>query len=293
MDGHTLLPREVPLGGPRGLLVRRTLPHRAIRTIGTWCFADHYGPVAGEPMVVAPHPHLGLQTASWLLAGRIEHRDSVGGRATVRPGELSLMTAGHGIAHSEYSDGGPLLGVQLWIALPDAHRGQAPHFEHHADLPRVDLGAARGTLLLGSWAGATSPAAAYAPIVGVEIVLTGTARLPLDRGFEHGVLVADGDAAVDGQPVPFGGLRYLPPGREAATVSSAGGAVLLLLGGQPLAEDLLMWWNFVGRDHEEILRAREDWEAGRRFGAVVGDGRPGIPAPPLPAVRMLPRPNRP
>jgi redox-sensitive bicupin YhaK (pirin superfamily) len=299
---QTLAPREVPLGGPKGILVRRTLPHRAIRTIGAWCFVDHYGPVdltaaGARGMVVPPHPHTGLQTVTWLLEGSVEHRDSVGSHQTVRPGELSLMTAGRGISHSEYSLPGAerLFGIQLWVALPEDARRTAPHFEHHGGLPAGQDDGVGVTVFLGALAGLVSPAVTYSPLLGAQVRLTAgaVARLPLDPSFEHGVLVADGAASVDAEPLGFGDLRYLGQGRDGVTVGSDDGATLLLLGGEPLREDLLMWWNFVGRTHEDIAAARQDWEAGRGFGQVVGDDRPRTPAPPLPGVRMMPRGNRP
>ncbi len=299
---ETLLPREVPLGGPKGILVRRTIPHRAIRTIGAWCFADHYGPVdltapAARGMVVPPHPHTGLQTVTWLLDGEVEHRDSVGSLQLVRPGELSLMTAGRGIAHSEYSVPGAarLFGVQLWVALTDAFRHQSPHFEHHDDLPSVESDGVQATVFMGTFAGVSSPAQAYSPIVGAELTLPPGADLqvPLDPDFEYGLLVADGSAEVDDEPLDSGTLRYCGWGRDSSRVRSAQGATLLVLGGEPLAETLLMWWNFVGRDHDEIVQARADWESGSRFGTVAGDENPPLPAPPLPSVRMRPRPARP
>lgn len=299
---QTLAPREVPLGGPKGILVRRTLPHRAIRTIGAWCFVDHYGPVdltdpAARGMVVPPHPHTGLQTVTWLLEGEVEHRDSVGSHQLVRPGELSLMTAGRGIAHSEYSAPGVdrLFGIQLWVALPDAERHQDPHFEHHGDLPAGSDGGAEVVVILGSLAGLHSPARTYSPLLGAQVRLApgAAARLPLDPAFEHGVLVADGTASIDGEPVGLGDLRYLGAGPGSVGVGSDDGATLLLLGGEPLAEELLMWWNFVGRTHEEIVAARQAWERGEGFGPVAGDDRQATPAPPLPGVRMMPRGNRP
>jgi redox-sensitive bicupin YhaK (pirin superfamily) len=297
----TLLPREVPLGGPKGILVRRALPHRFIRTIGAWCFADHYGPIAvsgdsSAGMSVPPHPHVGLQTVTWLLAGQVEHRDSLGSLQRVLPGQLNLMTAGHGIAHSEYSlpVTDRLFGVQLWVALTEGERGRAPGFEHHADLPQGASDGVELTVLTGDLAGLRSPASTFSPLAGAELRIPAGAatRIPLERDFEYGVLVLDGAAEVDGEHVPFGALRYLGWGRQAVALSSSGGATVLLLGGEPLAEHLLMWWNFIGRDHDEIVAAREDWEAQRRFGAVPGDGNPRIPAPPLPSVRMKPRPPR-
>lgn len=300
-EPETLLPREVPLGGPKGILVRRTIPHRVIRTVGAWCFADHYGPVdltapGARGMLVPPHPHTGLQTVTWLLEGTVEHRDSVGSHQLVRPGELSLMTAGHGIAHSEYStaQASTLFGAQLWVALTEDHRAQQPHFEHHDDLPGIELDGVRATIILGSFAGSTSPARTYSPLVGVEVEIPqgSAAALPLEPDFEHALLVVRGEAEVDGEPVPFGGLRYLGWGADAVSVASRPGATLLLLGGEPLAERLLMWWNFVGRNHDEIVEARRAWEAGERFGAVAGDDRPPLPAPPIPNARMMPRSSR-
>ncbi|MGH8970447.1 MAG: pirin family protein, partial [Actinomycetes bacterium] len=163
---RVLSPREVPLGGPRAMLVRRTLPHRELRTIGAWCFVDDYGPsdVGGTVgMQVPPHPHTGLQTVTWLLEGEVRHEDSLGSRVLVRPGELSLMTAGRGISHAETSPvrHPPLLrGVQLWVALPDAARHGDPRFAHHPDLPVVEDADLRATVIVGTLAGAVSPARA-------------------------------------------------------------------------------------------------------------------------------------
>lgn len=279
-----LEPRDVPLGGPRAMTVRRTLPHKRIRTIGGWCFLDHFGP-DDHRMVVPPHPHTGLQTVSWLLSGQIEHRDSVGSLQTVRPGELNVMTAGHGIAHSEYAVGdAPWHGVQLWVALTAQHRDRAPVFEHHRDLP--DDGQVR--VLMGELAGLSSPATTFSPLVGAQI--TGSLTLPIEPDFEYAVLALDGPAHVNGYRVPHGALQYLGWGADSLSVA---GSRMLLLGGEPLAEDLLMWWNFVGRSHEEIVTAREQWQAGdARFGAVAGDDNPRLPAPPMPTVRLKPRASR-
>lgn len=314
-DGTVLEPREVPLGGPRALVVRRTLPHKAVRTIGAWCFVDHFGPeaVAQNGMHVPPHPHIGLQTVTWLYSGDVLHRDGLGSHQVIRPGQLNLMTAGRGIAHAEDSvlDAGPaagydpavMHGLQLWVALPDGARHQEPHFEHHADLPTVDLDGAVATVVLGTLgpAGAAdavrSPAATYTPIVGADLALAGRARVPLEPAFEHGVLPVDGDARVDGVPVPRGALLHLPPGRAAVDLDVDGPGRVFLLGGEPLGERLVMWWNFVGRSHDDIAAARADWEAGRagaadpaapRF-APVGHPAPALPAPGLPTTRLLPR----
>ncbi len=288
-----LEPREVPLGGPRAMTVRRTLPHKRIRTVGAWCFVDHYGPDDVD-MSVPPHPHIGLQTVSWLLAGEVEHRDSLGSLQRVRPGELNVMTAGRGIAHSEYSVGsGPLHGVQLWVALPQGERFRNADFAHHADLPVVEIGAVRATVMVGEFAGAASPAETFSPLVGAQVDLTGLATLPLQPDFEYAVLAVDADLTVDGQAVPRGALQYLGWGATHVQLAADPGARVLVLGGEPMTEDLLMWWNFVGRTHEEIVEARRDWEAGDdRFGPVPGDPNPRLSAPALPTVALKARPAR-
>jgi redox-sensitive bicupin YhaK (pirin superfamily) len=299
----TILPaRDVPLGGPRAMRVRRTLPQRARSLIGAWCFADHYGPqeVAERGgMDVAPHPHTGLQTASWLFSGEIEHRDSLGTLAMVRPGELNLMTGGHGIAHSEVSTPGTTIlhGVQLWIALPDEHRHTARDFRHYAP-PRLELPGASARVFLGSLAGATSPVPTFTPLLGAELVLDPGAELVLDvdPGFEHGILQDNGAAAVAGHPLTTGDLAYLAPGEQRIELANSGDvpARVLLLGGTPFTEEIVMWWNFVGRSHDEIAAFREAWEAGSdQFGRV--EGYPGapvrLPAPELPHARLTPRRN--
>jgi len=296
--------REVPLGGPRAMRVRRTLPQRARSLIGAWCFADHYGPEevsASGGMDVAPHPHTGLQTVSWLFAGEIEHRDSLGTLAKIRPGELNLMTGGHGICHSEVSTPGTttLHGVQLWVALPGEHRHTGRDFHHHApELTRLDGADIR--VFLGSLAGATSPAPTFSPLLGAEVVLDPGARLRLDvdPAFEHGVLVDTGDVTVAGSPVPRTGLAYVGPGPSTLDLANPGGqpARVILLGGTPFAEEILMWWNFVARTHEEIVAFREAWQSGSdQFGHVTGyTGTPQrLPAPAIPAVRIKPRHNPP
>jgi hypothetical protein len=286
-----LEPREVPLGGPRAMTVRRTLPHKQIRTVGAWCFVDHYGPESVH-MSVPPHPHIGLQTVSWLLSGEIEHRDSLGSLQRVRAGELNLMTAGVGIAHSEYSMGDdPLHGVQLWVALTDEYRNMIAGFEHHHDLPDLTIGTADCRVIVGEFAGALSPAQVYSPLVGVEVTLAGSVVLPLSPQFEYAVLAVDDAVDVQDHRVPRAAMQYL--GWGATSVEVTGSGRILLLGGEPLAEDLLMWWNFVGRSHTEIQQAREQWESGDgRFGDVVGDTLPRLPAPALPTVALKPRPSR-
>ena len=297
-----LRPRDVPLGGPRAMRVRRTLPQRQRSLIGAWCFADHYGPddVAGSGgMDVAPHPHTGLQTASWLFTGEIEHRDSLGVHALVRPGELNLMTGGSGIAHSEVStpDTSVLHGVQLWIALPGEHRHTARDFRHYAP-PVVTLAGAAARVFLGSLVGSTSPVPTFSPLLGAELTLDPGAlvSLDVDPAFEHGVLQDTGGVTVGGTTLEPGQLAYLPDGATTLELTNPGTdrARVLLLGGTPFTEEIVMWWNFVARSHEEIAEFRAAWEAGSdRFGRVMGyTGKvPRLPAPEMPHVRIRPRRN--
>jgi redox-sensitive bicupin YhaK (pirin superfamily) len=298
-----LEPRDVPLGGPRAMDVRRTLPQRGHSLIGAWCFADHYGPddvaVTGG-MVVPPHPHTGLQTVSWLFAGEIEHRDSSGAHAMVRPGELNLMTAGRGIQHSEVSTEPTrmLHGVQLWTALPDAARRTEPMFEHYVP-PVVEFPEGRISVFIGTLVGKRSPATTFSPLVGAQIDLHAgqSISLPVDPSFEHGVLVDAGAVAVDGAEVPLSHLAYRGPGRDELLLEATTPARMVLIGGAPLREKIIMWWNFIGRTHEEIVKYRAQWQAevvgggtdAGRFGRVRGyDGAP-LPAPAMPTVQLKPR----
>jgi redox-sensitive bicupin YhaK (pirin superfamily) len=299
-----LEPRDVPLGGPRAMPVRRTLPQRSRSLIGAWCFLDHYGPdlVSGSGgMVVPPHPHTGLQTVSWLFAGEIEHRDSVGSRAPVRPGELNLMTAASGISHSEVSTPATttLHGAQLWVALPESARNGAPAFESYVPQPFA-VGPATLRVFIGELAGVASPATVFTRMLGAQVDLPSgsSVTLDVDPRFEHGVLVDAGEASVDGIAVPVSHLAYVPVGSSTLTLATGErDARLLLLGGEPLGERIVMWWNFIGRTHDEIVEYRDAWQreviAGEnghgRFGTVEYDGRP-LPAPELPVnVRLSPR----
>ncbi|MFD8494794.1 pirin family protein [Amycolatopsis sp. NPDC059657] len=293
---EVLTPRDVPLGGPRAMKVRRTLPQRDRSLIGAWCFADHYGPEAVR-MDVAPHPHTGLQTVSWLFSGEIEHRDSHGVHAMVRPGELNLMTGGRGICHSEVSTAASttLHGVQLWVALPDAHRDAPRDFQHFVPEP-IELAGATARVFLGSLAGATSPVETFTPLLGAELVLEPRAELALDvdPSFEHGVLVDTGAAELDGTPLAHAELGYAGAGAKCLYLANPADEPcrVIVLGGEPFAEELVMWWNFVGRDHDEIARFREEWQAeSERFGRVEGYPGARLPAPALPGGRLKPRRN--
>lgn len=309
-----MTPREVPLGGPRAMSVRRTLPQRQRSLIGAWCFLDHYGPdLVSESggMEVAPHPHTGLQTVSWLFTGEIEHRDSAGNVATVRPQEVNLMTAGQGISHSEVSTPGTsvLHGAQLWVALPEADRDTAPGFEHYA--PEQVRGEGwRALVFLGSLLGDRSPVTTFTPLLGAELVLDPgtTLALPVEEDFEHGVLVDLGSVRVGDVDASSADLAYVPPGaREISLVAGQEGARVLVLGGPPFGEAIVMWWNFVGRTHDEVVAYRAAWQAQitdpatgevlddsrrvapGRFGVVPDQPLRPIPAPGLPNARLRER----
>lgn len=291
-----LLPaKDVPLG--ESTIVRRLLPGIGRRMIGAWCFVDHYGPddITDEPgMQVAPHPHMGLQTVSWLHAGEVLHRDSLGSLQTLRPGQLGLMTSGRAIAHSEESprEHAPLLhGAQLWVALPDAHRHTDPTWEHHAELPRVTGGGIDATVIMGELDGARSPATTFTPLVGADITLPAgsSARLPVQPDFEYAALTMSGEAEVDGVRLAPGSLLYLGCGRRELPLRADVDSSFMLLGGEPFEERIVMWWNFVGRSHEDIAQARSDWMSGSRFGEVRGYEGARLPSPQLPPVALKPR----
>jgi redox-sensitive bicupin YhaK (pirin superfamily) len=245
-------------------------------------------------MQVPPHPHIGLQTVTWLLEGNVLHRDSLGSEQLIRPGQLNLMTAGRGIAHAEESpqDHDPRLhGVQLWLALPDADRQAAPGFEHLTDLPRLRAGGLDVTVFAGALAGAVSPARVFSPLVGAEIGAPVDARgtLPLTPSHEHVIFTAFGTAAAGETDLAPGSLLYLRPGRDSVALTARGGTRLFLLGGEPLGETLLMWWNFVGRTPEDIAAAARDWAHGDRFGTVAGYRGAPLAAPPLDVARLARR----
>ncbi|MEN9713863.1 MAG: hypothetical protein RLZZ164_527 [Actinomycetota bacterium] len=297
-------PREVKLSTRTGISVRRTIPHAKLKTIGAWCFVDHFGPTDQEDgMVVAAHPHTGLQTVTWMLEGVGEHRDSLGTIQNISPGQLNLMTAGRGISHSEISveHSGNMHAVQMWVALPEAARHMAPQFEHRDDLPVIETDEFKATVLLGDFLSERAETKVYSPMLGVELRLNSGARfdVPSQQGFEYGVFVIDGIVIANSQPVSRSELLYFAP-EEAANgieLSAASGPVtLLLLGGEPFKERIVMWWNFIARTHDEIVEQREQWNAHledaaarERFGAFEDRIGGWIPAPELPTVRLNPR----
>jgi redox-sensitive bicupin YhaK (pirin superfamily) len=276
------------------LTVRRALPRRGRRTVGAWCFADHMGPVTVTPaegIDIGPHPHTGLQTVTWLVAGEIVHHDSLGSEQPIRPGQLNLMTAGHGVSHSEERTGryrGDLHGIQLWIAQPERTRHGPAAFEHHADLPQVELEAGTATVLVGGLGDTRSPARHDTELVGAEVALRrGRSTVPVARAWEHAVVVLDGAVAIDGARVEPGHLAYVGPGHDELPLTADDDATVLLVGGVPFPEEIHMWWNFVARSHEEITVARDQWMADDgRFG-VVASTLPRIPVGPPPWARAV------
>lgn len=268
-----------------GLPITRVLPRRMRRTIGPWCFADHFGPTPVDvaSMNVGPHPHIGLQTVTWLIEGEVLHRDSLDSEQIIRPGQLNLMTAGNGVSHSEETPddvSGDLHGIQFWVAQPDSTRFGEPAFEHHESLPQVDLGdGAKATILMGNLAGGASPARTDSPLVGADLLVEATVVAPLDPAFEHGIIVLEGSITVDGTEVRPGSVAYLGVGRDELFAHTDEHTRAMLIGGPPLESDLVMGWNFVGRDRDEILQATVDWNAGHeRFGSV-NSPLARIPAP--------------
>ena len=277
-----------------GLHVRRALPQRDRRMVGAWCFLDHLGPLdfeVGHGLRVGPHPHIGLQTFTWMIDGEVVHRDSLGNEQTIRPGQVNLMSAGRGISHAEDSvDGrsGTLHAVQLWIALDEAHRHGAPSFRNYPELPVVERDGFRITLLVGEAFDRRSPVEVFSPLIGMDIAAAGDAqmRLALDRSFEYALLPLVGVVGVDGDTFTPDAMAYLGAGRDGVELRSKGAARFVLIGGAPFGEDILLWWNFVARTPEEIQAATDDWNAGERFGEVQGSPSHPLAAPDVSKLRL-------
>ena len=280
--------RSAEVGG--GIPVSRLLPSQHRRMVGAWCFLDHAGPAvfkSGDGLRVGPHPHIGLQTFTWMIEGEVLHHDSLGNAQVIRPGEVNLMTAGYGITHTEESLPGKkhLHAVQLWIALPAAARDRPSMFTHYPDLPKWRSGGIDFTLLAGSFNGQKSPACIFSPLLGLDLVATEASqvRLNLDSSFEYGVLPLTGDWVLNGETFAANELAYLGRGLASLELAASAGARAVLLGGVPFTEEIFLWWNFVGHSKEEIAQALRDWEeASARFGEVVGFDGPRLVAPPLP-----------
>ena len=278
------------------LPIHRALPGRRRRTVGAWCFLDHIGPTqpaAGAGLHVGPHPHIGLQTFTWMIEGEILHRDSLGCTQPIRPGQVNLMTAGQGIAHSEDAESpeaGRLHAVQLWIALPESQRRCAPAFQHYPHLPVMNEGGFRLTVLAGSLFGAPAPTEMHSALIGLDLASDGPAGmdLPLEARFEHAVLVLDGEVRVEGETLPPDILLYLGAGRRQLRLDSRAAGRLMLLGGEPFGEQILLWWNFVARRPEEIQQAVHAWNQHRHFGEVQGSPSPRLVAPEFSGLSLRP-----
>ncbi|WP_099332576.1 pirin family protein [Actinomyces minihominis] len=310
-DVEVLAPRAVPLGGIRAMTVHRTLPQRERSLVGSWCFLDHYGPddvAATGGMVVPRHPHTGLATVSWIFTGRIHHLDSNGVAAEVLPGELNLMLAGSGITHQEISseDTTVLHGVQLWYALPDATRFSAKDFAHYRPEP-VSFPGGEARVFIGSLLGSTSPVQTRtAELLGVEFVLAPNAQVEFAtrEDFEYAALAESGNIRVNDTLVEHRQLGYVPPGSRTMRLTAGPEATrIILLGGIPFDEQIVMWWNLVGRSHDEIEEFRRRYQAelgfetedprdrGKPalFGPYPEGQLPPLPAPKMPNVRLRAR----
>lgn len=281
-------PRTADVGG---IPVNRVLPSRQRRLVGAWCFLDHAGPAVfkggAAGLRVGPHPHIGLQTFTWMIEGEVLHRDSLGHEQVIRPGQVNLMTAGRGISHTEESVPGEthLHAAQLWIALPEADRHTDPRFDHYPELPHWRQESVELTLLTGEFAGHRAPTLAFSPLVGLDLTSreAATLRLPLRHEFEYGLLPLEGELEIEGDTFVPNELAYLGRGRDDVTLGLPAGGRAILVGGEPLGEEVLIWWNFVGHSKVEIAEAQRDWEEGsERFGSIPQfDGERLMP-PPLP-----------
>jgi hypothetical protein len=275
VDDVEIIPSREATVGP--LTVRRALPTRGRRTVGAWCFADHMGPLSLTPdrsIDVAPHPHIGLQTVTWLFSGEFLHRDSLGSEQLIRAGQLNLMSSGHGIAHSEENPGrtsGELHGIQLWVAQPSTTRDTPAEFVHLAELPRLALENGAATVLVGEFADAQSTARRGSDLVGVELDLHGgDSTIGLEPTFEYALIVANGAVNIGTTTVRPGQLAYLGRGADECRLNSSHSSRAMLIGGVPFDERLFMWWNFVARTQEEISDAWRAWATGdERFGKVA------------------------
>ncbi|MCH1930406.1 pirin family protein [Shewanella sp. A25] len=267
---------EPKLSDVGGIPVARALPHKTRRLIGPWCFLDHIGPVTDGPLMnVGEHPHIGLQTFTWMLEGEIMHRDSLGSAQVIRPKQVNLMTAGHGIAHTEESVLGhnTMHAVQLWIALPLKHKDTSPRFDHYPQLPTWQEAGVEFTLLIGAWQENHAPTLCFSPIVALDVYahLACQMDLPLEHHFEYGLMPLEGDFQLEGQSFSHNRLAYLGLHRHSVNISLKAGTRLLLIGGAPLAESVSIWWNFVGHSRDEIAIAQRDWETqSPRFAKVTG-----------------------
>ena len=261
--------------------VGRVLPAGRTRTVGPFIFFDHMGPAdfaQGEGIDVAPHPHIGLATVTYLFEGELLHRDSLGCVQPIRPGDVNWMIAGRGIVHSERTPpavrSGPsrLHGIQSWVALPKDEEETAPGFAHHPGhtLPTLEADGLRVTLIAGEAMGMRSPVAVASPTLYMDVALAPGARMPLPAEHEErAVYAALGEVRIDGESLPPRAMAVLAPGARVE-ISAPGGARLMVLGGAAVDGERHIWWNFVSSDAARIERAKDDWRQ-RRFPSVPGD----------------------
>ena len=275
----------------KGTVIKRALPSREKRMIGAWCFLDHAGPVhfkQGEGLDVGPHPHIGLQTFTWMIDGTMMHTDSVGSEQMIRPKQVNLMTAGYGISHTEVAPQTEteMHAAQLWIALPDDKKDIAPRFDHYPELPTLLHNEIEFTVLVGEYLGQTSPVAVYTPLLGVDLTAQAdsTTTLPLNPEFEYAFMALEGSAVINGQQLTQDNMWVLEPGLEHIQIEISKGSRVLLLGGTPFESPILLWWNFVGRSYEEIAEARQQWiDHDSRFGEIPSYTGERLKAPELPS----------
>lgn len=274
----------------KGTIIKRALPSRHKRLIGAWCFLDHAGPVVfpqGDGLDVGPHPHIGLQTFTWMIEGTMMHTDSVGSKQLIRPKQVNLMTAGRGISHTEVApdDETHMHAAQLWIALPDDKLNIDPRFDHYPELPVVQKDGIEYTVLVGEFLNTTSPVQVYTPLLGVDLSAkeTVTTRLKLNPAFEYGFMALEGTAIINGHELDEDNLVVLERGLTEIEIQVHKDSRLLLLGGEPFESPILLWWNFVGRTQEELSIAREQWINGdARFGFIPDYDGPRLEAPIFP-----------
>jgi redox-sensitive bicupin YhaK (pirin superfamily) len=278
--------------------VRRTLPSRPRTMVGPFIFVDQFGPAQfdiGKGMDVRPHPHINLATVTYLFEGAIDHRDSLGTLATIRPGALNLMTAGKGIVHSERTPqperatGSPISGMQTWLALPDGKEEIDPAFEHVArdELPLIENDGVSARVIMGSLWGATAPTTQHAATIYADILMNAGARIPIDaEADERAILVALGSASLDGEPLETHSLYILKPG-EAMTLRALTDARVMLLGGEAFSTPRHVWWNFVSSSRDRINQAKADWK-NRLFPEIQGDSEEFIPLPEVPLTVSYP-----
>jgi redox-sensitive bicupin YhaK (pirin superfamily) len=278
--------------------VRRTLPSKPRRMVGPFIFVDQFGPARlppGKGMDVRPHPHINLATVTYLFEGAIEHRDSIGSHAVIEPGAVNLMTAGGGIVHSERSpsaerpNGPALYGMQTWLALPDGKEEIDPAFEHvdEAALPLVEGEGVSARVLMGTLWGKTAGVTQHSETIYADIMLGAGASIPIDSMTdERAVLVTEGEASLDGDRLEPFTLYVLAPG-QPMTLRSETAARVMLLGGEAVATQRHVFWNFVSSSRDRINQAKEDWKAGR-FPLVPGDDKEFIPLPEVPLTVTYP-----